>query len=45
MYKHYFKRAIVMQIIRRAIASAIGVSIIGFSVSANAYPQLRYMSI
>ncbi|BAY86815.1 hypothetical protein NIES267_63260 [Calothrix parasitica NIES-267] len=34
-----------MQIIRRAIASAIGVSIIGFSVSANAYPQLRYMSI
>ena len=32
-----------MQIIRRAIASAIGVTIVGFSVSANAYPQLRYM--
>ena len=34
-----------MQIIRRAIASAIGVTIVGFSVSANAYPQLRYMGI
>ena len=40
-----FNRIIVMQIIRRAIASAIGVTIVGFSVSANAYPQLRYMGI
>ncbi|MGB6295145.1 MAG: hypothetical protein WBF90_03045, partial [Rivularia sp. (in: cyanobacteria)] len=34
-----------MQRIRSAIASTIGITILGFTTAANAYPQLKYVRI